>query len=601
MEANEKNFLQWRIGLWIALVVLLVIGLWYWGDQSNFDTSWQAGFIASAILVIFLRWAIFWWYKKFVRTPDAFEAVNYQNPYKSIFFGSVNVLSVLLLAVGFAGAFLLIFSNDGSSHTYEAIGLLIIVIWAIIFLRYFIWAVYFYNINYGLTDHDWARIFKAKEDMDKGLTVDPEDAVGPDHNPYRSQTFGLPPGTVRGMIAFTLLFGAIGMLVVSMGMNDRIEEDSFFWDHFEFFKTAFLMMIAFYFGERSLKYLQKRWPANRQKQKAGDEPDDEVGEDDAEFAAENDLETGPSAPKISPANLKKLLSGSESEEVTPSGAEKLSSQYIQIPDNTVERKLTNDAIRSCATDHDISFAVMKAVIEVESKGEAFLSDGRPKILFEGHKFWYWLKQHKKDPEEHTKGNEDILYPRWTREYYLGGTREYDRFKRAFNLDPVAAVYATSWGMFQVLGENFSPQGVCFKERIKPVSEFDKWQKQLLVSPGERDSSREELEAKLSQYYKPVSDDPHDFITKQGESEYNHLLDFLAFIKNKKVSYEYRSEDKKKADELITGTLIDILRKFSGDQKMAYWEAFAYGYNGSGFKTNHYHTRLQKTFEKYEKQ
>jgi len=60
------------------------------------------------------------------------------------------------------------------------------------------------------------------------------------------------------MIAFTLLFGAIAVLIVSIGMRNQWDENTVFWDQYEFFKTAFLMMIAFYFGSRSLQYLQNR-------------------------------------------------------------------------------------------------------------------------------------------------------------------------------------------------------------------------------------------------------------------------------------------------------------------------------------------------------
>jgi hypothetical protein len=114
-----------------------------------------------------------------------------------------------------------------------------------------------------LTDEDWEDIIDAQE----GNVPESEAAATgeePQYNPYRSQTFGLPPGTVRGMIAFTLLFGGLALFVASMGMDGEMAENIFFWDHFEFFKTAFLMMVAFYFGSSSLKELSKRWPSTRQ-------------------------------------------------------------------------------------------------------------------------------------------------------------------------------------------------------------------------------------------------------------------------------------------------------------------------------------------------
>lgn len=165
------------------------------------------------------------------------------------------IIFFILIAIGVAG----ILSDDActSCAIYKAIGFGVIMIWSCIFICYFIWASYFYNINYGITDEEWEKIDKAKEKRSSGgfhHTDDIDDE--PQYNPYNDQTFGLPPGTVRGMIAFTLLFGAISLLIVSFGMKDEISPGNFFRDQFEFFKTAFLMMVAFYFGSRSLKYLR---------------------------------------------------------------------------------------------------------------------------------------------------------------------------------------------------------------------------------------------------------------------------------------------------------------------------------------------------------
>lgn len=189
------------------------------------------------------------------------------NPYRRIFFSGVNVLSLLLLLFGFVGALLVMATPGG--NPYESIAVFISIIWCVIFLQYFVWAIYYYNINYGLTDLDWERKFKAREEKAKGIDVAEEDLKVPSENPYKDETFGLPGGTVRGMIAFTLLFGAVALMLVSMGMDGDLDENSFFRDHFEFFKTAFLMMIAFYFGDSSLKTLSKRWPKNGQ-QESGD-------------------------------------------------------------------------------------------------------------------------------------------------------------------------------------------------------------------------------------------------------------------------------------------------------------------------------------------
>lgn len=130
------------------------------------------------------------------------------------------------------------------------------MLWSNVFLGYFIWATYYYNLNYGVSNKVWQKIEEAKSAKASSLPYNADILDDePLFNPYNDQTFGLPPGTVRGMIAFSLLFGGTALLIVSFGLNSEISPDSIFRDQYEFFKTAFLMMVAFYFGTRSLKYL----------------------------------------------------------------------------------------------------------------------------------------------------------------------------------------------------------------------------------------------------------------------------------------------------------------------------------------------------------
>lgn len=107
--------------------------------------------------------------------------------------------------------------------------------------------------------------------------------------------------------------------------------------------------------------------------------------------------------------------------------------------------------KEVAERYNIEVATIKAVYEVESDGDAFLSDGSPKILFEGHVFWRQLEVKGIDPKDHVQGNEDILYKKWTRKFYKGGIAEYDRLKRAMQIDKEAALRSASWGSFQIMG------------------------------------------------------------------------------------------------------------------------------------------------------
>lgn len=162
------------------------------------------------------------------------------------------------IVISYFGTRLILSDQDCvSCNVYNAIGFILMMLWICVFLSYFIWAIYYYNLNLGKTNEEWAKINEAKNNRTKGLPYDQNDIdEEPKYNPYKEETFGLPSGTVRGMIAFTLLFGAIAMLIVSFGMDKETLEGSLLLDEFEFFKTAFLMMIAFYFGSRSLKLLK---------------------------------------------------------------------------------------------------------------------------------------------------------------------------------------------------------------------------------------------------------------------------------------------------------------------------------------------------------
>lgn len=106
----------------------------------------------------------------------------------------------------------------------------------------------------------------------------------------------------------------------------------------------------------------------------------------------------------------------------------------------------------------VEVATIKAVKEVESGGKAFLPSGRPPILFEGHVFWKELKTRGIDPASKRAGNEDVLYEKWDRRYYKGGEKEYERLEKAQKIHSEAALASASWGMFQIMGNNYAECG-----------------------------------------------------------------------------------------------------------------------------------------------
>lgn len=107
----------------------------------------------------------------------------------------------------------------------------------------------------------------------------------------------------------------------------------------------------------------------------------------------------------------------------------------------------------------IEVAVLKAVQQVETGGRGgFFAPGKPAILFEGHIFWNQLKKRGIHPEGYVKGNENILYPKWEKNHYCGGMREYERLEQARKINKEAADASASWGMFQMMGFNYAACG-----------------------------------------------------------------------------------------------------------------------------------------------
>lgn len=90
------------------------------------------------------------------------------------------------------------------------------------------------------------------------------------------------------------------------------------------------------------------------------------------------------------------------------------------------------------------------VLLVETSGFGYLQDRRPRILFERH-YFHRLTGGVYDATAPDLSNADAGG-------YSGGAAEYDRLQRAIALDENAALQSASWGIGQIMGENFSLLG-----------------------------------------------------------------------------------------------------------------------------------------------
>lgn len=128
----------------------------------------------------------------------------------------------------------------------------------------------------------------------------------------------------------------------------------------------------------------------------------------------------------------------------------------QIPNNFKGSALTLSAGAYGAEAARLSVEpeVVEAFTKVESRGAGFDGQGRPKILFERHRFYWLLKKHKPHlVAQAVKAG--LAYPRWKRNY-RGDM--YGFLAQAMAIDAACALMACSWGLGQVMGENYKMLG-----------------------------------------------------------------------------------------------------------------------------------------------
>ncbi|MBC3489910.1 N-acetylmuramidase domain-containing protein [Pseudomonas taiwanensis] len=183
----------------------------------------------------------------------------------------------------------------------------------------------------------------------------------------------------------------------------------------------------------------------------------------------------------------------------------------------------------------VELAVVYAVNEVESLGEGFLANGRPKILFERHVMYQRLALPRIDGDDQAalRRHADELaaqYPALVNANqggYIGGAAEHQRLAQARMLNPLCANESASWGAFQIMGYHATRLGYA------SVDEFVR-----LMSQDER----QQFEA------------------------------FVRFIE---------------ADPNLHKAL-----------KGKKWAAFAKGYNGAAYARNLYDVKLERAYERH---
>src|SRR6185436_15536936 len=217
------------------------------------------------------------------------------------------------VALGAAVALLLRARPASGEAAPLVLAALVMLVWLGLVVAYYVWAIRRYAVNNGLSDHEWkvlypalyagelemARYQKLNQELletqralsEAGVKQAP--FVVPQDNPHASDSFGLPPGTVRGTLALTALVLFLSVEVVNLfhkGMETQADQ----------LITAFMMVLAFYFGSRAVEVLQTRQKARVPEAASEGTEASATASDDA---TEPPARAAPEAPAAEPAAL----------------------------------------------------------------------------------------------------------------------------------------------------------------------------------------------------------------------------------------------------------------------------------------------------------
>lgn len=141
------------------------------------------------------------------------------------------------------------------------------------------------------------------------------------------------------------------------------------------------------------------------------------------------------------------------------------------------RRLSDRDYEAAAERIGCDVRMIRAIKKVESAGNGFMSDGSPLILFERHYFYrqylLWPRPGQSDSDRKAErqrimddGNRDICWPsvlslksdRPSYDRYGPSSWQYPRLERARKFSDTAGLESASWGLFQIMGENWSRIG-----------------------------------------------------------------------------------------------------------------------------------------------
>lgn len=205
-------------------------------------------------------------------------------------------------------------------------------------------------------------------------------------------------------------------------------------------------------------------------------------------------------------------------------------------EQNISKLLKDSDYTAAAARLKVSELAIRVFGAVEGRGVGFLKNGKPKILFERHRMYAYLRLKKGAAFANKMAVERPNIVNKKSGGYQGNEAEYVRLELAKQIDVESALMSASWGQFQIMGENWKELG-----------------------------------------YTSVQ----DFVDQQFASESDQLEAFIRFI------------------EWKTGIIDDKKVKLIDALRAENWDAVFTLYNGPNYKKLGYQAKFQKEWDHLE--
>lgn len=118
----------------------------------------------------------------------------------------------------------------------------------------------------------------------------------------------------------------------------------------------------------------------------------------------------------------------------------------------MSKELTNAAIADAAKALGVDVATVRTILTVEAPRGGFEDNGEVTILFEPHKFSAYTNG------KYDRSHPHLSNPKWGAIPYGTYASQHPKLRQAAALNRDAALRATSWGIPQILGNNWRTVG-----------------------------------------------------------------------------------------------------------------------------------------------